>query len=52
MLECDTYKKIGEVWAFHLENEITRVARFCLQKKASKSSTGTRIRFPSNITLF
>ena len=43
--------KIGEVWAFHLENEITRMAHFCL-KKAIKSSTGTGVRCPNNITIF
>ena len=37
MLESDTYKKIGEEWAFHLENEITRMARFCLQKRLARA---------------
>ena len=30
-------QKIGEIWAFHLENEITRMARFCLQKRLTRA---------------
>ena len=30
-------KKIGEVWALHLENEITRMARFCSQKRLARA---------------
>ena len=33
LIPYNTYKKIDEVLAFHLENEITRMARFYLQKK-------------------